>query len=391
MPDLFVDPGSHEQAGVSAETAVQCPFQRDSATRSRYAFSAHEVNHVLTSRDFWSEQGPDHRLESLSEEEREQWAKLDEFFVRWPVFSDGEHHKRMRHAAVRLLRGAVTPEFLGACERLVARQLADVADATFDWMAHVAHPLAVETLRLLVGSADSGRLIQMSRQIMAELATPGIDVSRVDAALRAVDDLHDWLRDSLAEPESRFLTEMAALWHDEEFGPNRAVALLTQIVTGAYDPIVACLGLIGERVTGELLATLPVRTLRDEVFRLATPFRFTSRYARHPVTLGHRRFDTGDRIVLSLGAANLDPVRYPNPLELKGRTTSPYSFSFGAGPHYCPGAPVAQAVVEVVLDSFLRSNTQFVATRVERAPDLQILRYDKLEGRVVRSSPESPA
>jgi cytochrome P450 len=194
----------------------------------------------------------------------------------------------------------------------------------------------------------------------------------------------------LADPPSAFVAGLAELWDDEKLGPDSATALLTQIVTGAYEPTVTALCLAGERVTGEVLAELPAQTVREETIRLATPFRFASRYARRPVNVGPHRLDVGDRIILCLGTANLDPDDYPNPLEFRQRRGLPRSLSFGAGEHYCPGAPLAQAIVGVLLDSLVRLGVHFVVERAEREPELLMLRYRRLDGRLVRSG-GSPA
>jgi cytochrome P450 len=384
--DLLADFGTNDPTLALAKAAMGCPYQWDPESHSLYAFSAHDVNRVMTSRDFWSEQGPDHRIVGLAENDRRSWANLSDFFSLWPVFSDGNHHKRMRRATRRLLRSALTPELLGSCERLATHRLATAADGTFDWIDHVARPLAIEALRNLLGGPDADELIYLSRSIMEELAAPRIEAARVDDALEALDELRCWLRKALVSPASPFLAEIADVSRDEDLGLESALALLTQIVTGAYDPILTSLGYVGERVTGELLTALPSQVVREEVFRLATPFRFASRYARHPVTIGHHHFGPGDRIVLCLGTANLDPSRYPEPLEFRQRKESSLSLSFGAGLHYCPGAPLARAIVTLLLNSLVTSGVHFDVARVEREPQLPMLRYRRLAGQLTPST-----
>lgn len=390
MLDVFGDFSSDDPAAALAEAVGSCPYQWEAETHALYAFRAHEVRRVLTSKDFWSERAPDRRSASLAEEDRERRAKLKEFFAHWPVFSDGDHHVRVRHLAIRLLREVVAPELLGSCERLVRHRLTEAGERSFDWMERVARPLTRAAIATLTGAADVDRLIGLGSVIMNELATPRIEMARIDAALEAIDVLREWLRAALEDPPSPFVAGLAELWDDEKFGPDSATALLTQIITGAYDPTVTALCQVAERVTGRLLAELPPQTVREEVFRLATPFRFASRYARRPVTVGPHRLEVGDRIILCLGTANLDPDHYPRPLEFRRQGEPVRSLSFGAGAHYCPGAPLAQAIVGVLIDVFVDLGVHFVVERVEREPELSMLRYRRLHGRLVRSA-GSPA
>jgi cytochrome P450 len=386
MVDVFGDFSSQDPAQALAEAAEGCPYQWQPQTQALYAFRAHDVGQVLASEDFWSERAPDRRLASLSAADAERRARLRDFFARWPVFSDGDRHRRVRRLAIALLRDVVTPELLGWCERLVRHRLAKAGAGTFDWMDRVARPLAWEAVAALTGRADAESLIGLGGCVIDELATPRIEMSRIDAALEAVGELRDWLRTALDHPPSAFVAGLTELWNDGEFGPDSATALLTQVVTGAYEPTVTALCFAGERVTGEVLARLPRQRLREEVFRLATPFRFASRYARRPVTVGPHRFESGGRIVLCLGSANLDRDRYPEPLDFQWTGKPSRSFSFGAGAHYCPGAPLAHAILGVLLDALEELGVHFSAERVEREPEISMLRYRRLEGRLVRST-----
>jgi cytochrome P450 len=391
MLDIFGDFSSQDPAAALAEAAQGCPYQWEPETHALYVLRAHDVKEVLTSRDFWSERAPDPRATALDEADVARRARLREFFALWPVFSDGDHHRRMRHVAIWLLRDVVTPEFLDSCARLVDRRFAAARGGTFDWMEQIARPLARAAVATMTGGADAGRLIELGSVVMSELATPRIEMARIDAALEAIDVLREWLRTALADPPAPFVAGLAQLWNDEEFGPDSATALLTQLVTGAYEPIVTALCVAAERITGELLCRMPPQKVRDELFRLATPFRFASRYARRPVILGPHRLETGDRAVLCLGTANLDPVSYPKPLELQRRTRKSRPLSFGLGAHYCPGAPLAQGVVGVLLDSLLAHGVHFSVECAEREPELSMLRYRRLDGRLVRSADSSAA
>lgn len=384
MLDVFGDFSREDPAAALAEAAAACPFQEAAENGGLYAFRADDVRHILTSREFWSRRSTDQRLAALPEEDRRRRSRLKEFFAHWPVFSDSDYHKRIRTVSLHLLRGAVTPQLRARCARVADERLAAVGEESFDWLDEVARPLAWEVVAALTGRAGAAVLIELSRSVMDELATPRLDMERIDRALASVDGLREWLRAARSAPPTPFVAGVAELWDDPDFGPETATALLTQVVTGAHDPTVTALCVAGERIPRDLLDHTSVPRLREEVFRLATPFRFASRYARGPVSVGPYRLDEGDRVNLCLAAANLDPEHYPAPLRIQDRGAASRSLSFGAGEHYCPGAPLARSVVEALLEALKRTGAEFHADHVEREPELPTLRYRTLRGRLVR-------
>ncbi|MVO87789.1 cytochrome P450 [Streptomyces sp. p1417] len=388
MLDVFGDFSREDPAAALAEAAAACPFQEAAENGGLYAFRADDVRHILTSGEFWSQRSTDRRLAPLPEEDRRRRSSLKEFFAHWPVFSDSGYHKRIRSVSLSLLRGTVTPQLRATCTWVADERLAAVGEEPFDWLDEVARPLAWEVVAALTGRVGATVLIELSRSVMDELATPRLDMERIDRALASVDGLREWLRAARTAPPTPFVAGVAKLWDDPAFGPESATALLTQVVTGAHDPTVAALCVVGERITCDLLSSTFVPRLREEVFRLATPFRFASRYARGPVSVGPYRLEEGDRVNLCLAAANLDPGHYPDPLRIQNRGATSRSLSFGAGGHYCPGAPLARSVVEVLLEALKRAGAEFRADLVEREPELPTLRYRALRGRLVRPAPQ---
>ena len=87
----------------------------------------------------------------------------------------------------------------------------------------------------------------------------------------------------------------------------------------------------------------------EELLRLDPPLHLFARYALEEVEFAGVRLRRGEKIGLLLGAANRDPDRFPEPDVFKpGRTPNPH-VSFGAGIHFCVGAPLARLELAVAL------------------------------------------
>jgi len=87
----------------------------------------------------------------------------------------------------------------------------------------------------------------------------------------------------------------------------------------------------------------------EELLRFDSPLHLFTRYALMDVEVAGVRFRKGDKIGLLLGAANRDPERFPDPDAFEpGRAPNPH-VAFGAGIHFCVGAPLARLEMAVAL------------------------------------------
>jgi unspecific monooxygenase len=87
----------------------------------------------------------------------------------------------------------------------------------------------------------------------------------------------------------------------------------------------------------------------EELLRFDPPLHLFTRYALEDAEFEGVQLEKGDRIGLLLGAANRDPGRFPNPgLFDSGRSPNPH-VSFGAGIHFCVGAPLARLELGLAL------------------------------------------
>jgi len=72
------------------------------------------------------------------------------------------------------------------------------------------------------------------------------------------------------------------------------------------------------------------------------------RHALAPIEVGGVSIPADESIMPLLGAGNLDPARFAEPDRLDVRRTSVEPLSFGGGVHYCLGAALARAEIEIV-------------------------------------------
>ena len=87
----------------------------------------------------------------------------------------------------------------------------------------------------------------------------------------------------------------------------------------------------------------------EEFLRLDPPLHLFTRYALEDVEVAGVRLCKGERIGLLLGAANRDPERFPDPDAFDPRRDPNPHVAFGAGIHFCVGAPLARLELATAL------------------------------------------
>jgi cytochrome P450 len=99
----------------------------------------------------------------------------------------------------------------------------------------------------------------------------------------------------------------------------------------------------------------------EEALRYDAPLHMFTRYAYEEIDLGPVVLKPGEQVALLLGAANRDPSAFDSPHTFRPDRRDQKNVSFGAGLHFCIGAPLARLELQ-----------QSLAVLFERRPDLTL-------------------
>ncbi len=239
----------------------------------------------------------------------------------------------------------------------------------------LAYPLPVLVIAHMLGvpAADMARFKHWSDEqaLLSKGQPSGEEVRR---AWHARQQLHAYFQGVAAQrrahPEQDLIT---ALVQAEEAGDRLTEAELLNnlsLLLGAGNETTT--NLIGNGLKALLEHPEQFRKLRDqpalvesaveELLRFDSPVQFTSRIALQDLTLRDRQIRKGDRLVLVTGAANRDPERFPEPDRLDIARKDNHHVAFGAGPHFCLGAPLARLEARLAFTALLK---RFPGLRLE--------------------------
>ncbi|MBW3666359.1 MAG: cytochrome P450, partial [Actinobacteria bacterium] len=93
-------------------------------------------------------------------------------------------------------------------------------------------------------------------------------------------------------------------------------------------------------------------TAADEMLRYDSPLQMFERWVLEDTQLDGHRMGKGSKVGLLFGSANRDESAFEEPDEIRlDRSPNPH-VAFGAGVHYCVGAPLARVELETALGRF---------------------------------------
>lgn len=202
------------------------------------------------------------------------------------------------------------------------------------------------------------------------------------AADRSAKDFADYVKTLIAErrkaPSEDLLSHMIHTEHKGQYLSDDELVSTTIVLLNAGHE--ATVHQIGNSVRVILESGLsPADMFRDEAttertveetLRICAPVHIFQRWALEDVEIDGIPFRRGDKVSLILAAANLDPGKFTDPLVFKPDRQEAPNLSFGAGIHFCIGAPLARLELNTALPILFRRLPGLRITETPRVKDV---------------------
>ncbi|BCJ55760.1 cytochrome P450 [Actinoplanes sp. NBRC 14428] len=282
------------------------------------------------------------------------------------------NHTRMR----RLASGVFTPRrvarlrdvIVAQVDETVAELAAGADGGVVDFMTYLAYPLPIGVICALLGvpAADRGRFRRLAEALTAVLEVQ-LTEAQAAAAHEAAGELEEYFASLIEvrrrDPRDDLVTALAAA-HDaggDQLTAGELMGNLALLLVAGFETTTNLLGnglrLLLDRpahVTRLREDPAAVGAYVEEILRFDPPVQLTGRFAGADAEVAGLPVPEGSEIMLFLGAANRDPARFADPDRFDPGRSGNAPLSFGAGIHYCLGAPLARLEAEVALPAVLR-------------------------------------
>lgn len=271
---------------------------------------------------------------------------------------DGPPHVRLR----KLLRNAFSNKEIMAISPIVSLICDDLIskfpEGPFDLIEAFASPLPIKVICHLMGvpASMSEELLGWSHAMVAMYQagrTHDVELAANDAARAFRGFLADFIQSKREHPGDDLTSTLLAA-ENNELATDELVSVLALLLNAGHEATVHTIGngmynLMHLNQPYETMLPLHVTDTIEEILRFDPPLHMFKRYAYEDVDVFGHKVERGQQIGALLASANRDPAIWSMPNQFDPTRPDAGQVSFGAGPHFCLGAPLARLELQVVL------------------------------------------
>ena len=251
---------------------------------------------------------------------------------------------------------ALAPEIAVLAEDLAA----GFPDGPFDLLAAFAAPLPVRIIARLLGVPEemAPDLLRWSNAMVGMYManrTRETEDRAAAAALAFAAFLRGYVEERRARPADDLITHLiAAEEKGERLSSDELISTCILLLNAGHEATVHTFGngvkaLLEHRTPPEALGIAQIERTVEEILRFDPALHMFTRWAYEDVEVMGQSFRRGDRVGLLLAAANRDPGQWERPATFRPERPAMPLATFGAGLHFCVGAPLARLELQIAL------------------------------------------
>ncbi|WP_054004929.1 cytochrome P450 [Cypionkella psychrotolerans] len=266
-------------------------------------------------------------------------------------------HTRLRGLVLRAFTSRRIAALQPEIETLTHQLIDAFPKGPFDLLAHFGQKLPVIIIARLLGVPESmsDDLLKWSNA-MVGMYMAGRDRAREDRAIAATEAFVAFMRGYVEarrqDPRDDLITSLiAAEEAGEKLTTDELITTCILLLNAGHEATVHTIGNGVKTLlqTGNTVTAANADTCIEEILRFDPALHMFTRWAYEDIEVMGHTFHRGDQVALLLAAANRDPGLWEKPGQFQpNRPVRPH-VSFGAGLHFCVGAPLARLELQIAL------------------------------------------
>jgi cytochrome P450 len=327
-----------------------------------------------------------------------EWETFNYLHADSILDSEPPKHTRLRSLVMKAFNPKRIEELRPNIERITNQLLHRIEDklqsyGTFDLIADYAEPLPVMVIAELLGFPEADEhLLRPWSQAIVKMYEPSPTEEQKADARKASNEFAAYVHSLMVErqknPGIDLISELAIVEEQgEKLSAHELIATCVLLLNAGHEAsvngfgngLVAALG--NEEQWSKLTSNIDgmTETAVDEFLRFDAPLHLFERTATDEVEIGGVAIKPGQKISALLGSANRDEEIFERADELDlSRSPNPH-IGFGAGIHFCIGAPLARQEMQISLPALLHRFPRLeLADKPIRRPTFVLRGYEKV-------------
>lgn len=309
--------------------------------------------------------------------------------------SEPPKHTRLRRLVAGAFGRGHVARLAPRIEQLAVALLDQAAPAgstgPFDVLAGYAEPLPVLVIAELLGVPESDRapLRPWSQAIvkMYEVdRTPEQEAQARTASAEFAAFVEQLAADRARHPGEDLLTDLVqARDGSDRLSARELVATAVLLLNAGHEASVNGFGnglhswlTADPRPPMDVEDAGAVERLAEEFLRHDSPLHLFERTAKEPADVAGIHLEPGEKVAALLGAANRDPAVFADPDRFDPTREPNPHLAFGAGIHFCIGAPLARLELQIALRTLLRRFPDLNVVQAHRRPTFVLRGFERL-------------
>lgn len=312
--------------------------------------------------------------------------------------SEPPKHTRLRSLLVKAFNKNKIESLRPDVERLTQELLQKIeikleSTGQFDVIGDFAEPLPVKVIAALLGFPDEDEhLLRPWSQAIVKMYEVNTTDETQREAQQASHEFAEYVRGLMEQrkrnPGTDLISDLAAVEEDgQKLNAQELIATCVLLLNAGHEASVNGFGngfvaLLQREEQLRLLQANPfglAETAVDEFIRFDAPLHLFERTATSDVEIGGVKIKEGQKIASLLGSANRDESVFKNPTEMDITRDPNPQIGFGAGIHFCIGAPLARMEMTTSLPALIEKYPNLkLASEPIRRPGFVLRGYESI-------------